>query len=46
MNKQIFEHLVKTNKQNRTKQSKEINHKEQQEFYKWLIDKNLYKYLK
>jgi hypothetical protein len=46
MNKQIFEHLVKTNKQNRIKQSKEINHEEQQKFYNWLIENNLYKYLK
>lgn len=46
MNKQIFEHLVQTNKQNRIKQAKQIKHEEQQDFYKWLIDNGLYKYLK
>ena len=46
MNKQIFEHLVKTNKQNRTKQDDKINQEQEQKFFNWLIDNNLYKYLK
>lgn len=46
MNKQTFENNLRIIKENRTKQSKEINHKEQQKFYNWLIDNNLYKYSK
>lgn len=46
MNKQTFENNLRIIKENRTKQSVKINHEEQQEFYKWLIDNNLHKYLK
>jgi len=46
MNRDIFENNLRIIKESRTKRSKEINHKEQQKFYNWLIDNNLYKYLK
>ena len=46
MNKQTFEHLVQTNKKNRTKQSKEINHLQDKEFINWLKKNNLLTYLK
>jgi len=46
MNRNIFENNLRIINESRAKQSKEINHKKQQEFYKWLIDNNLHKYLK
>jgi len=46
MNKQTFENNLRIIKESRTKRSEKINHKEQQRFYNWLIDNNLYKYLK
>jgi hypothetical protein len=46
MNRNIFENNLRIIKESRTKQSKEINHKKQQEFYRWLIDNNLDGYLK
>jgi len=46
MNRDIFENNLRIIKENRTKQSVKINHAEQQEFYKWLIDNGLHKYLK
>ena len=46
MNRQTFEHLVQTNKQNRAKQSKEINPLQDKKFVKWLEDNNLLGYLK
>lgn len=46
MNKDNFKHLMRTNKQNRTNKADKINHKEQQEFFNWLIDNNLDGYLK
>ena len=46
MNKEKFNHLMQTNKQNRTNNADKINHKKQQEFYKWLIDNGLMKYIK
>ena len=46
MNSQTFEHLVQTNKQNKTKQSKEINHLQDKEFVNWLRENNLLRYLK
>jgi hypothetical protein len=46
MNKDIFNNNLRLIKQSRTKQSKEINHEKQQQFYRWLIDNNLDGYLK
>ena len=46
MNRDIFKNNLRIIKESNAKQRKEINHKEQQEFYKWLIDNNLHKYLK
>ena len=46
MNEQIFKNNLRIIKESRTKQSKEINHEKQQEFYRWLIDNNLDGYLK
>lgn len=46
MNRNIFENNLRIIKESKAKQSKEINHEEQQKFYNWLIDNNLYKYLK
>ena len=46
MNEQIFKNNLRLIKQSRTKQSEKINHKKQQEFYRWLIENNLHKYLK
>ena len=46
MNRNIFENNLRIIKESRTKQSKEINHEKQQEFYRWLIDNNLDGYLK
>ena len=46
MNKEKFNHLMQTNKQNRTNKADKINHEKQQEFYKWLIDNGLIKHIK
>lgn len=46
MNRDIFENNLRIIKESNAKQSKEINHKEQQEFFNWLINKNLIKYIK
>lgn len=46
MNRNIFENNLRIIKESKTKQSEKINYKEQQKFYKWLIDNNLHKYLK
>ena len=46
MNKEKFNHLIQTNKQNRINNADKINHEKQQEFYKWLIDNGLMKYIK
>lgn len=46
MNNEIFKNNLRIIKESRTKQSKEINHEKEQKFYNWLIDNDLYKYLK
>ena len=46
MNKENFNHLIETNKQNRTNEADKINHEKQQEFFKWLIDNGLIKHIK
>lgn len=46
MNRQTFEHLVQTNKQNRAKRSEKINHLQDKDFVKWLRENNLLGYLK
>ena len=46
MNKDIFENNLRIIKEMNAKRSKEINHDKEQEFYNWLIDNNLHKYLK
>ena len=46
MNRNIFENNLRIIKESSAKRSKEINHKKQQEFYNWLIDNDLHKYLK
>jgi hypothetical protein len=46
MNRQTFEHLVQTNKQNRAKRSEKINHLQDKDFVNWLRENNLLRYLK
>ena len=46
MNRNIFENNLRIIKESRTKQDDKINHEKQQEFFNWLIDKNLIKYIK
>jgi len=46
MNRDIFKNNLRIIKESKAKQSEQINHNEQQNFYKWLIDNNLHKYLK
>ena len=46
MNRNIFENNLRLIKESNAKRSKEINHDKEQDFYKWLIENNLYKYLK
>ena len=46
MNRNIFENNLRIIKESRTKQSEKINHEKEQDFYKWLIENNLHKYLK
>ena len=46
MNRQTFENNLRIIKENRTKQSKEINHLQDEEFIKWLKENNLLTYLK
>ena len=46
MNRQKFEHLVQTNKQNKTKRNEKINHLQDKDFVNWLRDNNLLRYLK
>ena len=46
MNKEIFENNLRIIKENRTKQSKEINHEKEQEFRKWLNDNGLIHWIK
>lgn len=46
MNRQTFENNLRIIKENRTKQSKEINHLEDKEFVKWLNDNGLINWLK
>ena len=46
MNRDIFENNLRIIKETHAKRSEKINHKEQQDFFKWLIDNNLDGYLK
>jgi hypothetical protein len=46
MNRQTFENNLRIIKENRTKQSKEINHLNDKEFVKWLKDNGLIHWLK
>ena len=46
MNKQTFEHLVQTNKKNRTKPAKQINHLQDKDFIKWLNNNGLINWIK
>lgn len=46
MNRNIFENNLRLIKQNRAKQSKEINYLQDKDFIKWLNDNGLIKWLK
>jgi len=46
MNRDIFENNLRIIKESRTKQDNKINQEHEQKFFNWLIDNNLYKYLK
>ena len=46
MNRNIFENNLRIIKEMNAKRSKEINHDKEQDFYNWLIENNLHKYLK
>ena len=46
MNRQTFENNLRIIKESNAKKSVKINKQEEQEFFNWLIDNNLHKYLK
>ncbi len=46
MNRNIFENNLRIIKENRTKQSKEINHLHDKDFIKWLKDNGLINWIK